>query len=266
MPSSKASQYRVGQSSIETLQKTWEELGKDDPLWAVMSHADKRGGRWQVSDFLATGEADVSRVCNLLVNREFATPPFRHVLDFGCGVGRLAMAWASRAELVCGLDISAAMLSRADLILRDRQNVRLHHNTRNDLRLFGDGTFDLVTSLICLQHMTWGVAANYLREFARVCEPGGLVVFQLPSRRIRSSILDHVRRRVVDALPFGLGRLYRRWRHGTSAVFEMHFTPSSDVESVCRGAGLSLLFREADVSAGAGTEGYLYVFRKSAER
>jgi ubiquinone/menaquinone biosynthesis C-methylase UbiE len=251
--------------TIGKLRETWETLGKDDPLWAVVSHADKRGGRWQLDDFLATGEADVARVCELLARSE-AGPPFRHVLDFGCGVGRLSRAWAARSRLVTGVDISVSMLSKATAISNDRPNIRFEHNDRDDLRLFPDETFDVVSSLICLQHMPWAVAAGYLSEFARVCESGGLVVFQLPTRRHLPSSGGKLRRVLVDSLPFGLGAAYRRWRYGTAAVFDMHFTPCEAVEKQCRSAGLTPVLREPDMSAGAGTEGFLYVFRKLAAK
>ena len=36
------------------LKEVWERLGAEDPLWAVASLPDKRGGRWDEREFLAT--------------------------------------------------------------------------------------------------------------------------------------------------------------------------------------------------------------------
>src|SRR5690606_32423745 len=44
---------------LEHLRRVWQTLGRDDPMWAVLSHADKRGGRWDPEEFLATGEVEV---------------------------------------------------------------------------------------------------------------------------------------------------------------------------------------------------------------
>ena len=41
--------------SFEQVKRDWTELGAQDPLWAVHVATDKRGGRWDVDDFLATG-------------------------------------------------------------------------------------------------------------------------------------------------------------------------------------------------------------------
>ncbi|HEX8929982.1 MAG TPA: class I SAM-dependent methyltransferase, partial [Actinomycetota bacterium] len=45
-----------------------------------------------------------------------------------------------------------------------------------DLAIFGDDRFDLVCSLLVLQHVRPGYARAYLREFLRVLRPGGVLV------------------------------------------------------------------------------------------
>ncbi|HMO66954.1 MAG TPA: class I SAM-dependent methyltransferase, partial [Verrucomicrobiota bacterium] len=212
---------------------------------------------------LATGERDVAGAHGRL-RRAGAAGRFAAVLDFGCGVGRLARAWADRAEQVTGVDISASMLEHARRILADRPDVRLVHNEAPDLRVLPDASFDLVYSLICLQHMPWPVAAGYLGEFARVCRPGGWVAFQLPARGPDSGRAARWRKRLVDALPFGLAAAYRRWRHGSSAVFDVFYTPRPAVEARLQAAGLAAGAAEPDASAGPGTEGYFYLARKAA--
>jgi SAM-dependent methyltransferase len=137
-------------------------------------------------------------------------------------------------------------------------------NERSDLSCFGAGVFDLVVTHICLQHMPWALAAGYVREFGRVCQPGGVVAFQVPSRLRRSPSGAVLRQRLVDSLPFNLGAWYRRWRHGSAHVFEMHYTPPEEVICVAAAAGLSLLHQEPDGSSGPATEGFIYLFRRGA--
>ncbi len=247
---------------VTELQNTWEILGKDDPLWAVLSHAEKRNGRWSVDEFLATGETEIARIHELLMKQAGAPVAFQQVLDFGCGVGRLSLAWSKRSREVTGVDIAQSMVQRAREICAARGNLRFVQNTHPDLRDFPDGRFDLVCSLICLQHMPWSIASRYVRDFSRVSAVGGLVAFQIPSGPAARASFGVFRRRLVELLPKQLAAAYRRWRHGTAAVFEMHFTPASEVERVAVEAGLKLLFRVADESAGRGSEGLLFVFRK----
>lgn len=250
-------------AGLQEAGRVWQTLGAEDPLWAVLSLPDKRGGRWRLEEFLATGEQDVARAHERL-RRAGASERFQSVLDFGCGVGRLVRAWADRADQVTGVDISASMLEHARCILADRPNTRLVHNEAPDLRVLPDASFDLVFSLICLQHLPWPVAAGYLDEFARLCRPGGWVAFQLPARGPDSGRAARWRKRLVDALPFGLGSAYRRWRHGSSAVFDVFYTPRPEVEARLRSAGLTGIAAEPDASAGPGTEGWFYLARKAA--
>jgi len=241
------------------LRQVWETLGEEDPLWAVVSRPDKRGGRWELQDFLATGREDVARFRSALHALPAAPDRFAHVLDFGCGVGRLSLAWADHADRVTGVDISEPMVRQARRLAADRPQLEFVVNPRPDLSVFPDATFDLCFSHICLQHMPWSLAAGYLREFARVCRPGGWLAFQLPSRPQAGSAQARFRQRLIDALPFGLGAAYRRWRHGSSTVFEVYYTLPDTVTRTLREAGIRPLAQIPDQSAGEGTEGFLYL-------
>jgi ubiquinone/menaquinone biosynthesis C-methylase UbiE len=250
-------------SDLRRVTETWEVLGKEDPLWAIFAHPDKRGGRWDLREFMETGEQDVARYCELITKHVDRSGIFSHVLDFGCGVGRLTFAWGKRAKQVTGVDISAPILQIANSNLAGREHIHFILNQSEDLRVFRESEFDLVFSFVCLQHMPWALAASYIAEFSRICQPGGVVAFQLPSRTFQADGMARFRKTLVESLPFGMDRLYRRWRHGSSVAFEMHFTPSAVVEAAAAASGLKLLHREPDTSAGTTTEGYFYVFEKS---
>jgi SAM-dependent methyltransferase len=51
---------------------------------------------------------------------ELAIPPGSEILDVGCGTGRHAIELAGRGYVVTGLDLSSAMLARADSAARQR--------------------------------------------------------------------------------------------------------------------------------------------------
>ena len=243
---------------FDDLRRTWQTLGEEDPLWAILTHPDRRRGRWDLEEFLATGETDVARYDGLLHDAGHSGS-FASVLDFGCGVGRLSLAWGRRADSVTGVDIAATMIDHGRRVVTTAPNVRLLVNDRVDLRQFPDATFDLAFSHICLQHMPWPLAARYIAEFGRVTAPGGYVAFQLPSRGPKGRSR---RRRIVDVLPSGVRKRYRRWRRGTAVVFDMYFTDPADVVAVAREAGLDRCRQEPDGSAGADTEGYIYIFHR----
>jgi len=248
--------------SLERLRATWAELGATDPLWAVVTKKDKRGGKWDPREFLQTGERDVARYHELLCRFAGCPQEFDHVLDFGCGVGRLSLAWSRRAKRVTGVDISAGMIARGKDFATDTPNVELRLNEASDLRCFPAEQFDLVFSHICLQHIPWQLTSGYLAEFARVCRRGGWVAFQLPSKNLKRFSLAALRKTIVELLPFGLDRAYRKWRHDCPVIFEMFFIPPENVIHVTAQAGLRELHREPDQSAGESAQSFIYLFQK----
>jgi ubiquinone/menaquinone biosynthesis C-methylase UbiE len=161
-------------SSFDGVRRDWIRLGERDPLWAVHVVADKRGGRWDVEEFLATGRATVAAA----MARLEAPPRFGRVLDFGCGAGRLTQALADYADEVVGVDVAPPMLEVARRIDRSGGRCRFVLNEAPDLSAFEDGGFDLVYSELVLQHLPARVIDGYLAEFMRVLRPGGLAVLQ----------------------------------------------------------------------------------------
>ena len=167
---------------LQALQAVWEQLARNDPLWAVVSQADRRGGKWDVAEFFATGDALAGNVMRHL--EAFNLPARREAcLDFGCGPGRATQAFCAHFESSHGVDIAPGMVELAQHHNRFGDRCRYHVNVRGDLAMFPDDTFDLVHSCIVLQHIEPQYAKGYIREFLRVARPGGAVVFQLPSHR-----------------------------------------------------------------------------------
>lgn len=240
----------------------WDRLSKEDPLWAILSCEDKKGGRWELDDFLRTGQEDVNSYIEILETVVGIPKYFDNILDFGCGVGRLTLSWKNYAAGVTGVDISETMINQARQLSSGILGVTYVWNPNPDLSLFESSSFDLVFSHICLQHMPWPMSCNYLREFSRVCSPGGYVVFQLPSKSNKSQSAARMRRWLIDRLPFGLDRIYRNWRRGTSTIFDMHFTPVKEVINTCLSFGLQDVILKYDESAGPQTEGFIYLFQK----
>jgi SAM-dependent methyltransferase len=169
--------------ALEDLRRTWETLGREDPLWAVLSNPNKRNNRWDPEEFFRTGEADIADLLDDLDRHGLQINRGR-CLDFGCGVGRLTQALCGYFERVDGIDIAQSMVDRARQLNRHGERCQYHLNVRNDLALFEDATFDFVYSVIVLQHMAPEYAEAYIGEFVRVLVPAGIAVFQVPSRFI----------------------------------------------------------------------------------
>src|SRR5205085_632265 len=164
--------------------------------WAVCTTQGTRFGGWDVDEFFATGEVEVAEI--LAAAERLGVPRARGAaLDFGCGLGRLTRALATRFDRTVGVDISPRMVDRARTLTPDPA-CEFRVNSGADLAGLADGACDLVLSSVVLQHVPqrrWIEA--YLREFARVVCPGGASDALLrdsggrPSHRNRSLFATH---------------------------------------------------------------------------
>ena len=165
---------------LDDLQRHWNEWGRRDPYWAIISRPDRRGNRWDLEEFLRTGRDEIDALLAWMQELGIAVR-FGRALDFGCGVGRLTQGLARTFAECDGVDIAPSMIERAKELNQFGDRCRYHVNDRDDLALFDDNVFDLIYSDIVLQHIAPEYSAKYVREFTRVLAPGGVAVFQLPS-------------------------------------------------------------------------------------
>ncbi|MGH8172597.1 MAG: class I SAM-dependent methyltransferase, partial [Rhodanobacteraceae bacterium] len=203
-------------TDLEKLRRVWQTLGREDPLWAVLSQADKRGGRWERTEFLETGRAEIDTQVHMLAAR--GLPAGRSLaLDFGCGAGRLSRALAAHFEHVVGVDVSGSMIETARALNADVANVEFRENPSPSIGSVADGSVDLVYSIMTLQHIPAELAAGYVDEFFRVLAPGGVASFQFvdaPDQSLRGKFFGRVSNRWLNPL--------RRLAWRRQAVFEMH--------------------------------------------
>lgn len=243
---------------IEQLAKQWEQLARENPLWAILSQPERHGGRWEPEEFFETGRREVERI----LQRSDCAAALRRgrALDFGCGVGRLTQALAEHFQEAEGVDIAAAMVRQARAFNRHGERCRYHHNPVADLSRFEAARFDFVLSAITLQHVEPEYAKRYLGEFARVLKPGGLLYFQLPSGNTRDW-----RGLLYRIAPARLLPALFRWKHGY-ASYEMHAVPREAVIATLEEAGCDILETSSDASPGAGWVGGCYLARRSDTR
>lgn len=169
--------------NLSTDQKYWDQQARTDPMWAILTDPEKRGRRWDPEEFFSSGVQEIAIVMERAARLGLPASR-RRALDFGCGVGRLTQPLADHFEEVRGVDISPIMLEHARQFNRKGERCQYVWNSAPDLRIFSDGYFDFVYSRITLQHIPPRRVQSYLKEFLRVLSPGGLVMFQLPSRSV----------------------------------------------------------------------------------
>jgi len=237
--------------------RQWEDLGRRDPYWAVLSHPGKRGGRWDREAFFATGETEISVVVARLDALGVAWRPGT-ALDFGCGVGRLSRALSERFERVLAVDVADAMLDEARAVNADRPNLEFLRDDGIPLGAVPDATVDLLYSNITLQHVPRPGQRACLAAFARVLRPGGALVFQTPARHDLGTAKGWLHRLLGNR---GLNPV-RSLIHGGRGVMELHCLPRREVLAILRDGDLEVVEVVRDTAAGAGFVSYRYIARK----
>jgi ubiquinone/menaquinone biosynthesis C-methylase UbiE len=237
------------------LQHTWDALGRTDPFWAVLTHADKRGNRWDPTEFMRTG---VDEIANVVRYATALRPELGRgrALDFGCGVGRLSQALADHFERVHGVDIAPSMLTVARRINRHGDRCEYHLNETCDLRAFASRSFDLVYSSLTLQHMPPRYMRAYLAEFGRVVASNGLVIVQIPAAREAIGPPTGLLRRAGS----GLWRRARALCRRTPPI-EMYGMSPEAVIAVLGCHGLMVVDVMPNDAAGPGWSSYRYCAR-----
>ena len=168
-------------------------------MWAILSQDAKRGGAWDLDEFLASGRTQAAEVLQVLDERGIAVRRHR-ALDFGCGIGRATQALAEHFDSCDGVDIAPSMVETAARLNQHGARCRFHHNPHRDLRLFGDGSFDFILAMLVMQHMEPRLMKAYLREFIRVLRPGGIAYFNVPEQYVIGTKLPSAALRAAIAL------------------------------------------------------------------
>jgi len=254
---------------IKQLQKNFESLASEDPLWTVLSDNSKRGGRWDVEEFYATGEPLIADLGKRL---ELAGLSFQGetAIDFGCGVGRLSFPLGKRFAQCYGVDISQSMVDYARSEIHRGPNCQFIVNTSDRLDSFESNSIDFVYTAIVLQHMAPRYIYSYLREFSRVLSQGGTLAFQLPSHLNKQTSANQKPLRMLQKRTFyqakSLKQKISQWLPfiNSDSYFEMNAIPRKKVieflESQCR---LKVIDAQDFPAAGDNWISYLYLARKS---
>src|SRR5262249_25158315 len=94
----------------------WQSLGEENPFWGVGTNDALQTNNLTadaVHQLYASGEAYIAFVWQVIHRHLDAHFAPTSALDFGCGVGRLAIPLGRRCRQVVGVDVSEGMLRRA---------------------------------------------------------------------------------------------------------------------------------------------------------
>lgn len=208
---------------VERVADSWTELGEARPHWSVMSNPEFAPDRIaaNLATFHASGAADADRLCATLRRLGRDPAEFDHVLEFGCGLGRVTNHLARRFTRISARDVSLPhlALARAHSRAAGFDGIDYAPVTAADFGMTQG--FDVWFSVIVLQHNPPPVIAAILARAFALLNPGGIAVFQLPT--------------YAHGYRFALAEYLSSARE--PGAFEMHCLPQPAVFALAAQAG-----------------------------
>jgi SAM-dependent methyltransferase len=169
----------------------WVQLGNEDPYFGVLS--DERFRLENLNDehkreFFETGQVHVKRVLRIVLDRCGAIACQKSALDFGCGVGRLVIPFASVFEHVTCVDVSPAMLRVAEenCLQRGIRNVDFLVSDDDLTRVVGK--FDFIHCYLVLQHIPTRRGERIIDHLLERLNNEGVLALHFPFKRNDSPI------------------------------------------------------------------------------
>ena len=150
----------------------WNGLARKNPRDGVVGHYDAHNADEREAEYLF-------RKIELEEGNKYAV-----ALDFGCGPGRNMIKFDNWFKRIDGADVSEVILECAK---KELEEAGLSDPDRNlylingyDLSEITDEVYDVVFSIICMQHISdHGWRKSLFSEFWRVLKRGGWLTFQM---------------------------------------------------------------------------------------
>jgi len=187
------------QALFDHIQNSWQHLGEAEPFWSVVtseSYLQNNLHAPGVKDgFYQSGTNDLARISRILQRNGIDVGRFESCLEYGCGVGRVTGWLARKFPKVYACDVSRSHMQIADEYLRAAgiSNVTMKH-VKSPRDLADLPRVDFIYSVLVLQHNPPPVIASILKNLIRTLNPGGAIIFQLPTYRLnyRFSLHDYL--------------------------------------------------------------------------
>lgn len=232
----------------------WEAFGQVDPYFGVLTDEGYRRERLDHSAFerfFETGRAHIDRVAELACEHVGQELRPRRALDFGCGVGRLLVPLAERAQEVVGVDVAPSMLAEARRVCEERGLTHVALVPTAQLASL-QADFDLVHSYIVFQHIPVRVGYELFAHLVRLLAPDGVGVIHFslaPGRRMTAA-----HSWVLTRVPLAANLTNLRWgRDWSYPTLEMHAYRLERLMRILGTAGIeraSVVFEPATGASG----------------
>ena len=162
----------------------WEAAASREPYFSILTANKFRSANLTPArerEFFDSGEAFVESALRVIEARFIPQFTPASVLEYGCGVGRLAIPLARRAASVTAVDRSPTMLDLARVHAEQRGIENIDFQTPGEL-FATSRKFDLVTCYLLFQRMAQDDGLALLRQLLGRLGSRGIGVFHFQYR------------------------------------------------------------------------------------
>jgi len=220
---------------LQILRDTWTFLGQSQVYWSVLTHNKYKPENLNdsyIKDFFRSGNESLNELEKIL-NRHGASFKDKVVLDFGCGVGRVASHCSKIAKKVYGFDISEPHLEVAKKFAPDAE----FHQVQSYKSLPTVSPCpEIIYSLMVLQHNRPRLIERYVIMLLKLLQNKGHAILHIPYH------IDHYQ------------------GNQPTNILEMHSIPKSRIEKIV--STLDCVMLEEIHRPEHGVKSYFYVIEK----
>lgn len=145
------------------------------------------------------------------LHAEGLSPPGTRVLDFGCGIGRIAAPLATDGSTVLGVDVSPRMIAEAQRRYEGQPDLRFEVTAGHTVP---EGPFDLILLMDSMPYIFQaGMADTLMAGMANALAPGGAIVVMNLSygRPEAADTADAERWAALHGLALATSSAFRLW-------------------------------------------------------
>jgi trans-aconitate methyltransferase len=226
----------------------WNQWGQRDPYYGVLTYDKFRMAQLTeeaLKEFFQSGRDQVDYLLKKIGDHIDKSYSPKRVVDFGCGTGRLLIAFADVADCVLGMDVSDGMLAEAAKNCRkfNLNNVSLAKSDDDLTQL--TGKFDLIHSFIVFQHIPPTRGIRLFKKLLEHLDDGGVGAIQVTySHETEPYTLLRAFLRRMRAIAGPVKRAVIGHFRNRDPVMQMNFYSLNQILEGIQRAGIGTVFTE----------------------
>lgn len=241
----------------QSLETAWDFMGEKEPFYSVVTDDRYKTLNWneelKKEFYFSSGSKRCTELLNEMLKKQLgkSLKNFKDLrgLDFGCGVGRNTIHLAPYFKEFVGLDISQKHLDLAEEMCKElKLDQTEFYASKENILLYG--TFDLVFSVITLQHIPPPIMKNYVTQLLKILNPNGIAFLHIPIGA--NGGYRFMEKKYFDKQKKGL-------------TWDMHVLPKAIIEKIIAQEGCKLIHCDRSVDlCGGKWHSALFLIQKEA--